>query len=260
LLLKWDTDRDTFEDGQWLKGRIYERRCDLSPSGDKLIYFAANYKKPYYSWIAISRPPFLTALALWPVGDTWTGGGRFNEENEINFSEERARSGLVDGYKLPPWLKFRPPTQSQLADFGMGADRLQRDGWELTQKGDNWWWRPGAKLMITSDPPTIWSHQHPDQPYLLRMIIRGYNEKNGPREIVEYEILDQRSGTTHAVGRSDWVDWDPHSGDLLYAQNGCLYRQPWGKSGPASPQELIDLRDRRFEQRKAPAWATKWSP
>ena len=29
LLIKWDTAHDTFEYGQWLKGRIYERRCDL---------------------------------------------------------------------------------------------------------------------------------------------------------------------------------------------------------------------------------------
>jgi hypothetical protein len=29
LLIKWNTADDSFEYGQWLKGRIYERRCDL---------------------------------------------------------------------------------------------------------------------------------------------------------------------------------------------------------------------------------------
>lgn len=28
-LIAWDRGRDTFEEGQWLRGRIYERRCDL---------------------------------------------------------------------------------------------------------------------------------------------------------------------------------------------------------------------------------------
>ena len=29
----WDRKRDRFEVGQWMRGRIYERRCDLSPDG-----------------------------------------------------------------------------------------------------------------------------------------------------------------------------------------------------------------------------------
>jgi hypothetical protein len=33
-LVAWDTDRHAFELGQWFHGRIYERRCDLSPSGE----------------------------------------------------------------------------------------------------------------------------------------------------------------------------------------------------------------------------------
>lgn len=69
--------------GQWFKGRIYERRCDLSPSGEKLIYFAAKYRSPLYTWTAVSRPPFLTALLLWPKGDAWGGGGLFNNERTI---------------------------------------------------------------------------------------------------------------------------------------------------------------------------------
>src|SRR5919109_3427070 len=77
-LIGWHTGTDTFDFGQWLKGRIYERRCDLSPSGSHLIYFAADFKKPYYSWTAISKPPYLTALALWPKGDCWHGGGLFD--------------------------------------------------------------------------------------------------------------------------------------------------------------------------------------
>src|SRR5690242_10890371 len=83
LLVLWHTDTDQFYEGQWFKGRIYERRCDLSPNGTRLIYFAADYKEPYFSWSAVSKPPFLTALALWPKGDGWGGGGLFEKENKI---------------------------------------------------------------------------------------------------------------------------------------------------------------------------------
>ena len=76
----WDRTRDTFMPGQWLRGRIYERRCDLSPDGRHFIYFAMNGKwgGPLKgSWTAISRAPYLKALALWPWGDCWNGGGLF---------------------------------------------------------------------------------------------------------------------------------------------------------------------------------------
>jgi hypothetical protein len=62
MLIKWNTEKDSFHLGQWFKGRVYERRCDLSPSGDLLIYFAAKQKPPLYSWTGISKPPYFSAL------------------------------------------------------------------------------------------------------------------------------------------------------------------------------------------------------
>jgi hypothetical protein len=55
LLIKWDLERDTFAFGQWLRGRIYERRCDLSPQGD-LLYISQP--------IGPSRHPSATTPAL----------------------------------------------------------------------------------------------------------------------------------------------------------------------------------------------------
>lgn len=75
-VLGWDRRNDTFQIGQWLKGRIYERRCDLSPDGEYLIYFAMNGRwqsETKGSWTAISRAPYLKALALFSKGDCWQG-------------------------------------------------------------------------------------------------------------------------------------------------------------------------------------------
>jgi hypothetical protein len=44
-IVKWSTNTDTFEEGQWFHGRIYERRCDLSPDGRLLVYFAQKINK-----------------------------------------------------------------------------------------------------------------------------------------------------------------------------------------------------------------------
>ena len=42
----WDLETDTFTMGQWLKGRIYEYRSDLSPNGELMIYFATDFRRP----------------------------------------------------------------------------------------------------------------------------------------------------------------------------------------------------------------------
>src|SRR5688572_29922645 len=76
----WDRENDTFQVGQWLRGRIYERRSDLSPDGCHLIYFARGgrrHAETKGSWIAVSRAPWLKALALYGKGDCWQGGGLF---------------------------------------------------------------------------------------------------------------------------------------------------------------------------------------
>jgi hypothetical protein len=79
LLVRWNLSDDSFEAGQWLKGRVYERRCDLSEDGERLIYFAANYRArhPLQTWTAVSRPPYFTALALWQKGVPGEGADCF---------------------------------------------------------------------------------------------------------------------------------------------------------------------------------------
>lgn len=77
----WDTRRDAFMHGAWIKGRIYEEKCDLSPDGSLFIYNVRQSNRVRTSftdvWTAISRPPWLRALVLWPHGTTYGGGGRF---------------------------------------------------------------------------------------------------------------------------------------------------------------------------------------
>jgi hypothetical protein len=38
-VIQWDTRRDRFVHGAWIKGRIYEEKCDVSPDGQLLLYF-----------------------------------------------------------------------------------------------------------------------------------------------------------------------------------------------------------------------------
>ena len=79
-LLRWYMDKDEFEAGAWFRGRIYEEKCDLSPDGKLAVCFChgGRYRTDYTdSWTVVSRAPWLCALALWPWGTTYGGGGRF---------------------------------------------------------------------------------------------------------------------------------------------------------------------------------------
>mgnify|MGYP007059409017 CR=1 FL=1 len=86
-LIHWQTRKDAFTHGAWIKGRIYEERCDLSPDGRLFIYFVHQSSRSgtslTHAWTAISRAPWLQALALWPQGTTYGGGGRFVDNRSV---------------------------------------------------------------------------------------------------------------------------------------------------------------------------------
>jgi hypothetical protein len=110
-IVKWNTAKDTFEDGQWLHGRIYGERCGLSPDGKLFVYFAAKHgmvdkAKGYKdTFTAVSKPPYLTALAMWPEGSTWGGGGRFINNKTLRLAYgangTRAPDGKTQLYMAP---------------------------------------------------------------------------------------------------------------------------------------------------------------
>ena len=84
-LTLWNTKQDHFEGGQWFRGRIYPEKCDVSPNGKLFIYFAGKFRPRdiAWTWTAVSRPPYLTALALWPIGQPWGGHGVFVDNDTV---------------------------------------------------------------------------------------------------------------------------------------------------------------------------------
>ena len=263
LLIKWNLEQDTFEYGQWLKARIYERRCDLSPEGDMLLYFAANWRKPYQSWTAISRPPYLTALALWPKGDGWGGGGHFVSRSRIILNHREQEMALAEGFSVPKWLTIGPFGDSS----GGGEDgpiwfaRLERNGWKMTGYPTGTKDEFGAKVMVEFDPPITWQKAHPLRPkvYTLQMSILGVHERNGVWWLIEHTVLG-KNGHIERIGRSEWADWSSE-GDLLFTQSGCLYRLRCikGVLGPIETSEMLaDFSGLEFERKESPEDARLW--
>jgi hypothetical protein len=253
LLIKWDTRRDSFESGQWFKGRVYERRCDLSPNGELLIYFAAKQKPPLYSWTAISKPPYFTALALWPKGDCWNGGGWFVDDKRICLNHHRTEAELHPDFGMGP---VRPVKYAELRgeDDTVWGHVLERDGWKriaegkASRRGSHGW---------DLNPPQQWRKHDPKVRKLrLEMAITGLGGKNVPWYQTDYRIYAE-SDVVLDLGSADWADWD-HRGDLVFAKGGCLFRQNFRNLKPGSAVQIADFNDRKFEEIKPTFQAQHW--
>ena len=250
LAIRWHRKDDTFYLGQWLKGRIYEHRCDLSPSGDLLLYFAASHKGPYRSWSALSRPPFLTALALWPKGDCWGGGGRFESEREFSLNHLPHQTSLAETFQLPKRFTVAPIQGTPGCVFDHDSS-LTRDGWNLVEPGE-------FSGMLKMKSPRIWSKLQPKGGRVqLQLSFVKFAGTRDVRPVTVAAVVDAKSILLD-LGPIDWVDWD-RNGDLLHSNGGCIYRSKFRGNRLEEPVSLLDTAGYKFREHKPSKEAVTWN-
>ena len=88
-------------------GHVYPQRCDLSPDGRWLVTFILKAGARWdvgATYLAVSRLPWLTALAAWGTCGTWTRGLHFVDDRDVwapgdpdagNVAPLRRRYGLA---------------------------------------------------------------------------------------------------------------------------------------------------------------------
>lgn len=99
-MILWDRDGDKFQDGQWLKHKLYAERCDISPDGRHFLYFMLDgqWSAPTLgSYSVICKPPHFTALRLYPQGDTYGGGGHFLDATRFYIHSAASTADLIGG-------------------------------------------------------------------------------------------------------------------------------------------------------------------
>ena len=245
----WHTDDDTFEHGQWMQARVYERRSDVSADGSLFAAFVRQSSvRPgdapkADSWIAVSRPPYFTALAVWFIGGTYHTGGFFPDRSSIwlGFNDIQPDIGTV-----PAWLAVRQPRDiaytdgtPEWTDRTVHFNRLLRDGWEWLEK---------------DVARTIWQRRHPNDARTLLMTQQfgSFQEHGGPY-VVEYAVRDEKSGTVRLLGRASWADWD-QQGRLVLAQDGWL--RTWLPDGRFEDIEAFD--NQKPDPAPAPEAMSQW--
>ncbi len=247
-VIGWDRKHDTFEEGQWLRGRIYERRSDLSPDGRYLIYFAMNGhgdSETGGSWTAISRAPYLHALVLLAKGDCWHGGGLFTGPTRYWLNDGYGHRVLRDSRHVKRDLEHRPPAYYGGECPGVYYNRLVRDGWTLREhvKQDR------------NKAVTVFEKDLGGGGWLLRKL--AHEEIGAPVGKGcywdEHELERPEHGVKIACPDWEWAEVD--GGRLVFASQGCLYRVPRPKGGATeleAPKLLHDFNGMQFVARPAP--------
>ncbi len=257
-LIQWNTKTDTLEYGQWFKGRIYEKRCDLSPDGNLLIYFASKFNKKTitdneytYAWTAISKPPWLTALALWPKGDCWHGGGLFENNKSVllNHRPEVVRSHPEH---LPPrWMRIVANSEASGEDEPIYSQRLTRDGWEVSQ---NWQVEyTKSRQGFVTHQPEIRIIRHPKRSLDLLM----KRHLNDFKYYEMYEVKDLISGKTINLDNAECARWD-HRGRLVFTNGGKLYASYVTEEAELVTNEVAGFNHLEPEEVESPSWAKQW--
>lgn len=246
--MHWDRTRDQFKLGQWLRGRIYERRCDLSPDGRYFIYFAMNGKwdgPVKGSWTAISRAPYLKALALWPWGDCWNGGGLFLSDSrfwrnsgyhaDATDTEGRLRKKLTEETRFP----FDESYGGECP--GVYYIRLQRDGWKLLRDESP---SSGERVTVFVKPlPSGW--------VLEKSAHASIHHRMGSGCYYDtHRLLHAESGTILDHPEWEWAELDRKR--LVWVTKGVLYAAGIHGKGLGDAKALHDFNDMAFEAIAAP--------
>jgi hypothetical protein len=246
-LILWDTKKDSFQRGQWFHGRIYEERCDLSPDGSKFIYMAGKYGRKRDAdmpdtWTAISKPPYITALALWRTYGVY-GGGLFLDDRCFRRTDWPEKihprfslKGLVD--VLDDFDRISKHRNFFAAEehFKDPVDlRLRRVGWEVVEQAGR--------------QPLKWMRGNPDGRGKLLLD----RSSRTPKYVL---VLGSRDGEPQALD-AEWADWDQR-GRLAVVRRGKLLVGKWNRHKGVYFEELADFNDDCPVSIEAPEWAKHW--
>lgn len=223
-MIRWamrvDGRPDEFERGQWLAGRIYPERSDLSPDGTLLVTFGMRRGD---TWTAICRPPWFTPLVAWDELGTYGGGGVFVSNEELHLRTNPA-SGvpLATKASLPSWLRLG-----------------WHDGRGVAEVRDLWRSVDGREIKV-----------HPS--------VRDFSlVRARVGDISQFSVVDAKKALVHELGTATWADWDP-SGALVLAREGAIVRREVVERRLEGEVVLADFSADTFERVAPPAWAHEW--
>jgi hypothetical protein len=218
---RWDIAARRYEPGSWLHGTLYPQRCDLSADGRYLCYFVLKGDSTWElgaTYVAVSRLPWLTALAAWRTPGTWTGGAHFVADAgrcDLGPPDAGETSGLRGRYGL---------AMTEAASYPVERRRGWRETPDTPARAvtDVWDEKRSNEVRMTRPQPEPAGGRAPwpggTRPWLV--VSGGYAAHRSRPEHYDaprYELVDGSAGSVlEHLDEVQWADW-AGGGELLTA-------------------------------------------
>lgn len=227
---RWDVDRLEYQSGAWIRGTLYPQRCDLSPDGRWLCSFALKGSvgwKLGQTYVAVSRLPWLSALAAWGTAGTWTRGMHFVEDPR-DWAAPDPDHGEVGPVRERFGLAVTPPETFAVE---------RRRGWTETadtpprDPGDMWDERRAERVTMEKSRPG--SHGS------ARLTVRGwyaaFRRAPGKWGGLRYTLVT--NDRARELADVQWADWSAAGRLLVATTDGRLQIRDVEQERPATVWE-----------------------
>ena len=214
---RWDLERGVYEPGAWIKANLYPQRADLSPDGRWLCYFTLKGPgawPPGWTFVAVSRLPWVSALAAWGTCGTWTRGAHFVDDRRVQ------ELGAPDAGEARPLTRRYGLALNRPVTFAVE----RRHGWTDTADtppradGDLWDERRADDVIVQKP-------RHKGDGACV-LTARGWFAafREGPfggrPRVAEYALVQR--GISVPLGDVQWADWDGDGRLLVATTDGRL--------------------------------------
>ena len=241
-LSRWHLESGELEPGAWFHGTLYPRRSDLSPDGQLLYYYALKGAPGDFvggTYSAVSKAPWLSALAAWAEMGTWGRGYHFAT------GHDRAVAKVDVGSLRPMPYALR---LTQVVQYAVERRRgwVEHETCPPRAPDDTWDERRAA--VLTKPRPGGGGN----------LVLRDHG-LDTERAIEGRHPTFSLEGGRHP-GELDgvvWADWDGRGRLLCATEEGRLEIRALGARG-ITVEVSHDLAPLEPDPAPSPAWAQSW--
>ena len=206
---RWDLTNKIYEPGAWLHGRLFPRRCDLSPDGRILCYFA---RKPNANWehgetyVALSKLPWLTALHTFGTCGTWTRGYYFTTDGCCDHPKD-IMLPIPYGLHAIPTVQFANERRRGWKETPDSPPRHPQDIWDMRRNARLQKQQPGGDRILYVESLGL-----PSGEFGIDQAVDGLRVLYSMESNDTLELLDDLQ----------WADWDRQGQLLVATRSGKL--------------------------------------
>lgn len=253
-VMKWDLSAGDLEPGAWLKGTLYPRRSDLSSDGRLLLYFLAKEGKgdfmgmrERHTFTALSRLPWVHALAAWPEDGTDTDGHHFVAPPRWDLGAPQHGSLRSDAGGIPERFgTMRTEPAQYAAELRRGW--VEHPSCPPRERGDVW----------DEERSVVLVRERPSDPS-IRLVLRDEGWDPDAPGAIDGRAPTYSLETADGVRALDdvvWADWHP-AGLLMVATEGSRLEVRDPALPATSPLWSRDLSNLTPKPRPSPDWAQR---